>query len=460
MTRRSIIASVLVLSSACSIAAPREEVDAAEQANTGGIAENTPEARAVLRLANEGSRETFVSVGLRSITIDAILAVRSGDDELLGTSDDVTFQSLAELDAVPWVGPAEFQKLLAYARSLGWVDEGSTTCTFERAFVERYGQAFDPNDVAFLLKDGSQVRGLGGLSADQYWNPRVNGKEVVEIRLLGPEVYAVRATRSGWQWLRGLGRAIELQASGAPWAHRMIETTLMRQLVMEAPTAHQVLGAMQALVALAEASAPAERRAGFASAGAQVLRRYEQGKAPLPNGSLATDRHHPFAFHFYHFWGLDPSLGVTGLLPSGEAIWVGLESAPTCGGCSIGSFQGARLAYCAHAETWPRAEAACNAMGGHLASVLDKGQNGAIRALHPASGFAWIGLHAPLENGVFTWVDESPVRWLQWDVGEPNNVGGIEHCVHQKDVTGRNGERSTAWNDLPCDRQLPYVCRL
>jgi hypothetical protein len=424
------------------------------------IAENTPEARAVLRLANEGSRETFVSIGLRAISVDAILATRSGDDELLGTSDDLTFTSLAMLDAVPWVGPAEFQKLLDHARSLGWVDASSTPCTFEKAFVERYGQAFDPNDVAFLLTDGSQVRGLGGLSLDRYGMPAVNGKVVREIRLLGPEVYSVRATRSGANWLRGLAHAIELQASGAPWASEIVRTTLMRQLVMSEPTAHQVLGAMQALVAQAEASAPAERRASFAHAGAQVLRQYERNEARLPNGEFSVLSYQPYTFHFYYYWGMDPSLGVRGLVQPGEVTWIGLAGAPTCGGCSFGSFQGAQYAYCEKPETWPRAEAACNAMGGHLASVRDKGDNGAIRALHPASGYAWIGLHAPLENGVFTWVDESPVQWLNWQVGEPNNHGGAEHCVNQGDITGPAGQRSTAWNDLPCDWQLPYVCRL
>lgn len=88
----------------------------ASQADTGGIEEGTPDAFAVLRIANTASyEELHDAAGLAVVAAEAIVAVRIGDDELPGTADDTQFTTLAQLDAVPWVGPAVFHQLLAYS---------------------------------------------------------------------------------------------------------------------------------------------------------------------------------------------------------------------------------------------------------------------------------------------------------------------------------------------------------
>ena len=92
------------------------------KADTGGVAEGTPEAIGVLALANVASLSVLdVDVGLSANAANNIIAYRLGDDETAGTADDERFDTLAELDAVPFVGPVAWQSLLAYAEANGYV---------------------------------------------------------------------------------------------------------------------------------------------------------------------------------------------------------------------------------------------------------------------------------------------------------------------------------------------------
>ena len=88
----------------------------------GGIAEGSLEAAGVLRVANEASLATLKGdVGLVTRTANRIIAFRAGNDAALGTGDDQRFQTLAQLDAVPYVGPVALEELLAYAEAQGYV---------------------------------------------------------------------------------------------------------------------------------------------------------------------------------------------------------------------------------------------------------------------------------------------------------------------------------------------------
>lgn len=94
------------------------------KADTGGIQEGTAEAGAVLFVASTFSRADLVNdVGLATKAADNILAYRNGDDETASTADDEKFESLAELDAVPFIGPIAFGKLLAYAQANDLVED-------------------------------------------------------------------------------------------------------------------------------------------------------------------------------------------------------------------------------------------------------------------------------------------------------------------------------------------------
>lgn len=90
----------------------------------GAIAEGSPQAIGVLRVANEATKDQLAkanAVGLGTRTTDEILKVRNGKDKKAKTANDVKFTTLKQLDAVPYVGPASLTKLLTYAEKQGWV---------------------------------------------------------------------------------------------------------------------------------------------------------------------------------------------------------------------------------------------------------------------------------------------------------------------------------------------------
>jgi len=97
------------------------------KSDTGSVVEGSPDALAVLQVANERGAEEMHDHGVPKRAADNIVAVRVGDDGVAGTSDDVTFTTLAQLDAVPYVGPLAFARLLAYANELAGMGSGSGT---------------------------------------------------------------------------------------------------------------------------------------------------------------------------------------------------------------------------------------------------------------------------------------------------------------------------------------------
>jgi len=104
----------------------RDDTFGGGKADTGGVSEGSIEAVGVLAAANTVSVDVRLTsppdgVGVVERAVDNITYVRLGDDGVAGTEDDGRFTTLAELDAVPFVGPIAFGKLLAYARSHGLV---------------------------------------------------------------------------------------------------------------------------------------------------------------------------------------------------------------------------------------------------------------------------------------------------------------------------------------------------
>lgn len=166
-----VMCGCVVLAASCGVPANDdyagdEEVANTDQAATGGISENSPEAKGVLRVANTATSSQLVSkAGINQAAANGISYYRLGDDQLVGTSDDERFDTLAELDAVPYVGPSEFLKLLTYAKTLGYVasappDAGSTTPTTpttpKAGMIDFCGDGLDQDGVG-----GDRVCGAG-----------------------------------------------------------------------------------------------------------------------------------------------------------------------------------------------------------------------------------------------------------------------------------------------------------
>jgi DNA uptake protein ComE-like DNA-binding protein len=82
------------------------------------------EENAVLEVVNTATLAALDDdAGLDSRAAENIVARRDGADGAPGTADDRLYTSLAELDAVAYVGESALAKLLAYAESLGLVTE-------------------------------------------------------------------------------------------------------------------------------------------------------------------------------------------------------------------------------------------------------------------------------------------------------------------------------------------------
>ena len=128
MTPRRTISLPLALTLSLSLACTGDEALDDENAgfpdgkSDGGIDEGSPEALAVLALVNDTAvdvGELDNDAGLNATAAKNIIAHRDGSDAAAATADDDPYDTLAELDAVPFVGPIALTALLEYAKEKG-----------------------------------------------------------------------------------------------------------------------------------------------------------------------------------------------------------------------------------------------------------------------------------------------------------------------------------------------------
>ncbi|XP_030279442.1 CD209 antigen-like protein C [Sparus aurata] len=65
----------------------------------------------------------------------------------------------------------------------------------------------------------------------------------------------------------------------------------------------------------------------------------------------------------------------------------------------------------------------------------------------------WIGLTDREMEGMWKWVDGSPLTTSLWDSGEPNSAGGNEDCVVMNSFKNVN-----SWNDERCENENFWMC--
>ncbi|XP_058474867.1 ladderlectin-like [Solea solea] len=147
------------------------------------------------------------------------------------------------------------------------------------------------------------------------------------------------------------------------------------------------------------------------------------------------------------------ALALGAVSPSGE-----LEVKLLRGSCPSFwfSFDGRCYKYVSTRLSWADAELYCVSQGANLVSIHSEGENNFVRSLirnfDHADGATWIGLTDAHKEGNWMWSDGYAVTFTQWLVGEPNNAGGREHCVHINWIT------PLKWNDYPCTYTFPSVC--
>ncbi|XP_048853213.1 C-type lectin domain family 4 member E-like [Brienomyrus brachyistius] len=66
----------------------------------------------------------------------------------------------------------------------------------------------------------------------------------------------------------------------------------------------------------------------------------------------------------------------------------------------------------------------------------------------------WIGLTDKKQEGVFKWVNGTPLTTSYWMNGEPNDEGGNEDCVEIINFSGTIAN----WNDRPCYYEEKWIC--
>lgn len=115
----SIACSIPLLASGC-VAELDDDLDVAADDERSAFPplpdEDTTLAYGMLRVANELDFETLdidVALDIRSAT--SIIEHRQGPDDILGTADDQYVDSIAQLDALYWLGPANLWKIQNYA---------------------------------------------------------------------------------------------------------------------------------------------------------------------------------------------------------------------------------------------------------------------------------------------------------------------------------------------------------
>merc|ERR550532_1099162 len=94
----------------------------------------------------------------------------------------------------------------------------------------------------------------------------------------------------------------------------------------------------------------------------------------------------------------------------------------------------------------------CNDNGGHLASLHSSQQNAVISRLTSLGNIRllWLGMNR-LDLGPWQWTDGTPVDYINWARGEPNDHHFVQLCVN---FYGSNG----FWNDDNCGDKNGFVC--
>jgi hypothetical protein len=97
--------------------------------------------------------------------------------------------------------------------------------------------------------------------------------------------------------------------------------------------------------------------------------------------------------------------------------------------------------------SWEDSEAACEAMGGHLAVITDADEEQYIESLIQSGEryFYWLGGTDEEKEGVWVWITGEAWLYTNWKENEPTNESGVDGSSENCLAIERDAE---AWNDI------------
>ena len=99
------------------------------------------------------------------------------------------------------------------------------------------------------------------------------------------------------------------------------------------------------------------------------------------------------------------------------------------------------------ANSWSGAEAEAQTLGGNLATINNAAENNWVFDTFSAGQRnLWIGFQDTNLDGIFTWVDGSPVSYTNWGAGQPNLGSERWVMIIQGDIG--QGQVARTWHDV------------
>ncbi|XP_003772448.2 C-type lectin domain family 4 member E [Sarcophilus harrisii] len=107
--------------------------------------------------------------------------------------------------------------------------------------------------------------------------------------------------------------------------------------------------------------------------------------------------------------------------------------------------------------TWTASLKNCEEMGAKLAVINTREEQIFLFRTKPRGREFYIGLTDQVVDGQWKWVDGTPFNESLsfWDIGEPNNIAGVEDCVTIRDSSNANN-----WNDMTCFFRMYRICEM
>ncbi|XP_077998785.1 rheacalcin-2-like [Glandiceps talaboti] len=107
-----------------------------------------------------------------------------------------------------------------------------------------------------------------------------------------------------------------------------------------------------------------------------------------------------------------------------------------------------------------QASAQCQIYGAqsHIASLHSIQENEFVFSMQGGFNDMWVGMHDPLQNHDYVWVDGSEVTFTYWREGQPDKDCGLL-CTGDCAYFDVSSDFYDRWSIDDCDSGKPFVCK-